>query len=543
MPMGRGRWLRYVAKEWPVALLVAALVAILHHKFVWLDAIDGNAFAVISNLGFADVADREDPLNAKREAIALIAEIDDDVHESRHLGRSPLNRCELYKDLRQIYLVKPDLVVVDIDLSPARWIAMTDPRPIKSRPDDDEFNGVGTPPAEAEAEDRDGLVCQQRLYREIRNPGGGPAIPTVLVTPFALSPEDIAMLDEGAKQEESEWSSTYRDFDPIKKLKYRWMRWMEKESGVRFGYGELPSNYGIIIKQYADPRSLAAVACAMATTLPKRDGLCTEVKEAADKRAEEFGARTTERKLIDARQYKAGMRLVSLKHPPGKLPALNDAMKQVSGGTHIPYRAVFFGGAYGDGDTHLTPIGDLFGVEIHAAAYLSLLDVVPPVVIVLKNLVMFVVDIAIALGFGIVISWFWIRFYKLHRSPEANRKQRAPLQMVWLLLSVIVLTTLVSWVSLWLLALTGLWFSPMPIAIGMLFESFVTGGVAEAMREEAPVGEGPMQGGVTFCEFVRGNWSDLRREGEWSGIVLFVAGRMIWLISLGTALWVLIRHH
>ena len=38
------------------------------------------------------------------------------------------------------------------------------------------------------------------------------------------------------------------------------------------------------------------------------------------------------------------------------------------------FKAVFFGAAFGEGDTFVTPLGELYGVEIHAAAFLSLLD-------------------------------------------------------------------------------------------------------------------------------------------------------------------------
>ena len=51
-----------------------------------------------------------------------------------------------------------------------------------------------------------------------------------------------------------------------------------------------------------------------------------------------------------------------------------------------------------------------------------------------------------------------------------------------LLVAVIIMAILLTFVSLLLLARFGIWASPIPMAVGMLVESFVSGSVAQGIR-------------------------------------------------------------
>ena len=76
------------------------------------------------------------------------------------------------------------------------------------------------------------------------------------------------------------------------------------------------------------------------------------------------------------------------------------------------FKAVFFGAAFGEGDTFVTPLGELYGVEIHAAAFLSLLDPLSTN----NHLSELLADIVFGFLFGFLIAYCWERYFKLRLS-------------------------------------------------------------------------------------------------------------------------------
>ena len=239
--------------DWPATIFVAAFMVFLESQFGWLDAINGHAFVAIGNVaGIPQTI-------GKDKAKALVVLIDGVAAESRYLDRSPLDRCKLKEDIAAVYSAmvnvnqkrapaqRLDLMVIDLDLSPARWLA-SDP-------------GNKTPEAD----------CERKLHQKIIDADTKHQIHTVLMLPFESSAARV-----------NEVPTTWRNL----------------ASTVTFGLAGLPVEYGLVIKQYCDPNTLAASAYALSAKLKGSRRNCVD-------EATRHTKRNTE--LIDPRKYLSGV--------------------------------------------------------------------------------------------------------------------------------------------------------------------------------------------------------------------------------------------
>jgi CHASE2 domain len=177
--------------------------------------------------------------------------------------------------------------------------------------------------------------------------------------------------------------------------------------------------------------------------------------------------------LINPSQYLLGLRAI----PANQLLPLNSPLTPIPVPYHLP--VVFFGSGYGEDDTYSTPLGTMYGVEIHAAAFMSLLNPASEH----TKLLGFAVEIVFALLLGGGISWCWRRYYGMRFSSDAWRRQASPYLIVLLGLALIIVVTGATYLSFLLLSHTNYWLSPIPIAIGMIVESLFNGAVHEAVHE------------------------------------------------------------
>ncbi|MNZ89612.1 hypothetical protein D3C78_1085450 [compost metagenome] len=99
------------------------------------------------------------------------------------------------------------------------------------------------------------------------------------------------------------------------------------------------------------------------------------------------------------------------------------------------------------------------------------------------HLFAFLLEIAIGLIFGLFIDYSWRSYYHLRLSSDDACRQRAPLRLIKLAAVLCALVLLVTFLSIYLLGYSDLWLSPIPIALGMLIESFFTGAVHGAVKE------------------------------------------------------------
>ena len=425
-----GHFVQHMRDDWPATIFVAAFMAVLESQFGWLDAINGHAFVAIGNVaGIPQTIGRD-------KAKALVVLIDGVAAESRYLDRSPLDRCKLKDDIAAVYSAmvnvnqkrgptqRLDLLVIDLDLSPARWLA-SDP---------------GKKTNEAEAN------CERELHQKIIDADSEHQIRTILMLPFESSAPKV-----------NEVAATWRNL----------------ASTVTFGLAGLPVEYGLVIRQYCDPNTLAASAYALSSKLKDARRNCID-------EATHHSERTAE--LIDPRKYLSGVVPVAVGSGADLSKRIQAELTadQASSTTASPadFKAVFFGAAFGEGDTFVTPLGELYGVEIHAAAFLSLLDPLSTN----NHLWELVADIVFGFLFGFVIASCWERYFKLRLSEDSDDRLRAPIVLVVLGGIVIIMAIALTFVSLLLLTIFGIWASPIPMAVGMLVESFVSGSVAQGIR-------------------------------------------------------------
>jgi hypothetical protein len=144
-------------------------------------------------------------------------------------------------------------------------------------------------------------------------------------------------------------------------------------------------------------------------------------------------------------------------------------------------RIVFFGAGYGQEDTYLTPVGTLYGVEVHAAAFWSgeqssLRTWLSPVAAVL-------VEIGFAFVFGFIIARCWRRYFAWRLEAGSAHEQLAAIWIAIMLCGLLVAIAIASFVSFGLLRWGGLWLSPIPVAVGMLIEGCMLGSVEAAIRQ------------------------------------------------------------
>jgi len=417
---GWGHFFGKLTHHLPAALIVTSLVAIGHHQFHLLDAIDGYAFLGVGNLSAIDASHSR----LKDPTVAVVG-IDDKSHEDFFRQRSPLNRCELQRDLESLYLAvpPPKLLVIDLDLSPALSSA----------------DGLV---ARQEAE------CEEKLWKLLERNSDIESVQrttrTVLMKPFSV-------LDSYGQGKIS-----------------RWIERMEA-AGIAFGDATLLVRYGLVIKIGCKAENLAAVA--FNTYRPEHTENCLSEDGKG-------GHGKPKQLMINPRQYTSGLRAVSVTD----LPSRNTSCAQNAGlPREVTYNlpVVFFGASYGDDDTYLTPVGTLYGVDVHAAAYMSLLEPTSD----FTELTNFLFEVAIALALGGGISWCWRRYYSMRFSSEAFERQLSPFLIFLLGAALAVLVLGLTILSFYVMNGSNYWLSPIPIAIGMLVESFFNGAVHEAVGE------------------------------------------------------------
>lgn len=399
----------------PGALIVASLVAIGHLQLHLLDAVDSYALLAIGNLGTIDTP--TDRLLTPRVAVVLI---DQTTHERQYKDRSPLDRCELEKDLKGIYegRTPPRLVVIDLDLSPS-------PRLRESGP---ALPMVPTSQANGSADRNIEADCEERLYRLFERPPG-------LTRTVLKDPADV--------------------IDPYARLET--LKWKERMARAMVGFGDarLPVHFGLVTKLECRPDGLAAMAFQQYS--PTQTTTCVSDEHAS------------QRFLIAPRQYLHGLRTSTVANLPSRNPWIRDLPEVKFGELAHELPVVFFGAGSDEGDSYLTPVGTRYGVEVHAAAYLSLVEPASG----FNRFLGFLLELLLALAFGLFIAWGWRSYYRLHFS----HRHLAAYLAVLLSLAFMFLVVLAAALSLFLLGNSDYWLSPIPIAIGMFIESYFAGAV------------------------------------------------------------------
>lgn len=400
------------------AICVAAIVTLIHQKTSWLDPVDALVFTDISNsASYQKLLAEKSPEDEQRllqERRATVISIDTDSYSADYGERVPLSRCKLLDHLAAIYKRQPALLVIDLDLSPAKWLQNAAHA----------NNGVGcsmqtqasTMNAACESQ------CETQLYDLIKR---GRPTKTVLLLPFG--PEDLA---EGRQSERHK----------------NWIASMNC-AGVDIGEPWIRESMGIILRVDPAADSLARRAC---LRMKEVQGWFCE-KEGADK----HGTR------IDPRKYLNNIHSLTISEFSQQPEKFADRVRGA---------AVFFGAGWQDEDVYLSPVGKVYGVEVQAASFLTLSEPLSE-----KHVLHFFGDVLIALFFGIVIAFCWRRYFHARFSSDAGQRIKAIRYVALLVFASFLLLWLAWGMSKVLLAKGGIWASPIPLVIGMLIEGFLTG--------------------------------------------------------------------
>ncbi|WP_448108340.1 CHASE2 domain-containing protein [Pseudomonas azerbaijanoccidentalis] len=179
---------------------------------------------------------------------------------------------------------------------------------------------------------------------------------------------------------------------------------------------------------------------------------------------------------ISPGQYFSGLRPVSICQLSSRVEESQCHTSENEGPNNLP--VVFVGASFGDSDTYLTPLGTMYGVEVHAAAFMSLLQPTTH-----NDLLAFALDVLLGLAMGGMIAFFWHYYFSFRFSSNAVRRQWAPWLILALVIAFSIVVVLLTIGSFWLLRHRSLWLSPIPMALGMLIESFFNSAIGTAVKE------------------------------------------------------------
>jgi hypothetical protein len=409
-------------------------------------------FVFVSNLTVGQ------PNISGRNHRVVVVEIDNLTYEREYRERSPLDRCVLEQQLAAIYAAKPQVVAIDLDLSPATWRG-------SGTPEEQACPKGSSAPCEAD--------CQKRLYKMMQDQaipkGKTDGIATVMLQPF--SGEDLE-----ARAKRLAWRDCMLNNCESDE---------RKGSGkITFANGDIPVEYGLTLKFPRQRDSFSKMVRFMADGC-ERAPLTERHCHDSEWEREAF---------IDSRTYVNDIDVILVKDTT-TAPARDPERKQLIDkqqltdkiaesldsllplhGEQAPRKVVFFGAAYGEDDRFLTPIGYLYGLEAHAGAYLR--HGVDP-----NEIIEFLADWILATLFGVIgIGSLWERYFHARFSGNALREAAAPLFILWLILRVAAM--LAGLVVLATIAFMkfNLWLSPLALAVGMLFDSLVGGAVEGAIH-------------------------------------------------------------
>jgi len=341
--------------------------------------------------------------------------------------RSPLDRCQLSRDLQLILSKQPEQIAIDIDLSPLE-----------------------------RASDAERL-CQKGLDELV----DAHAEQLVLLQPFEAITQDQ------------------------RATKTSWMQ-ARCQAQVRFGDGTLVQSLGAVTEMQVAPhgapvRSLAglihqrqAAASSQAhggiehLSAPHQvetNPICRELgeRDAESTNPEGLAPESEDEGNLQPIHFNAvskHLALQSIDSPPFKaLPSLKGLN-------------VFFGGDWGNADTFLTPYGPLPGVAIHGAMMVSLQHPLSRY----SPLWGLLFDLLVGIGFGLLVELAWEKYHEavVHDAATQETAYSFLVMSVFLVVYAAAIFAVLA-VSYALLKYASVITVPLVMATSMLIDGFITG--------------------------------------------------------------------
>lgn len=427
------------------SLFMACLSYLGHGLFAPFNAISYVALANLSHLAAPSAA----PVLQSASPPFVVVGISPSRYTREYRGQSPLPRCQLRDDLQSLYAAKPRSLAIDFDLSPTIL---------------DQTLADGGESARCEAEITKLLAENSRI--------------TTLITPFPVEGKEFSQ------------------------QKHQWMLSLCNKH-VTFAEPFLNRGWGGVTYDWVpSPYALGNVVANRALEAPSDHGYGTKNICA---KLQELG---TETAALISNGYLSGDwdSPQWLEHAPHPTLLNFAALSQLvelrnwESATPLPKglegKHIFLGAKYGVDDRFPTPVGERYGVDLHAAASASMLQPIAN----LSDIISLFMDFVIGLIFAKIVHFFWNGHFEAvsgHQcrsiSISANRAL-APLWLITFVLAYSALISLAAAVSFSLLTYTGLWLAPVPIAIGMFIDGFLTGSVehaSELLAEEGEHGHAP----------------------------------------------------
>lgn len=145
----------------------------------------------------------------------------------------------------------------------------------------------------------------------------------------------------------------------------------------------------------------------------------------------------------------------------------------------IKDRTVFFGTRFGHNDEAVTPIGRLFGVDVHAAKYASYADKLER-----SELWNFGIDIVFAAAYSAFISWFMHHYTHTAGSTSDIVRARRSLKMLGFVAGYVAIITGAMAFAWLLITHKSLVTEPLLVALGLAFDGFVLAGWMHVAHDE-----------------------------------------------------------
>lgn len=413
--------IRETLKHLLLTAVFSASIGVLLEKSESFSFLIKLSVLVVANLASPDSAI---DVNLQASKTAVIT-IDDARYVNVYGERSPLDRCQLTKDLSNLLSKRPQTVAIDLDLSPLA------------------------------RESSDETICQNNLDQLLDKESNR----LILLAPFPTSNEKF------------------------RETKLRWMQ-NRCKAGLDFADGTLIQSFGSVTGMRTAEEDRLTFAGLLhekskSSESETRSPICTDIANAATQWLSKDG--TTH----DPAEGHMEMKSINFSEVARSLALMTFDSKAYQNVSSLDGVRVVFGGSWGQADTFLTPLGNLPGAAIHGAALISLDHPVSK----LSHLWGFCLDIVLGLLFGAIVKKMWAWYVAALKHDVHKRFSAASTAVLFSLVVVYLLVVSATMlIAVYLYAHHNIEIVPLLMALLMLVDGFINGPREELEESRASSG-------------------------------------------------------
>jgi hypothetical protein len=416
-------------------VFLTCLTAILDHAKL-LDWVDVLALNFLPAKEF-----EQKPLPDRASFRTLVLGITPDLFEQEFAGHTPINRDRFRNLIEEVAAAYPKarVLAIDYDFSPSG---------AQPCPFDKESSLCKI--AELEAQQQKGF--EEFLQAKFGGTQSLPQLQLVLITPLPFPEEHIQ-----AKQ-----------------------AWLDRmgQAGVRFGdHALLYHNWlaTVVKHRYVRPRSGDCLGKAEPNEMPFAAAV-NEARRCAGLGPNAKVDEEEEVRLLNFAEARAAVFLC----PLWQWEDIGDGCRgrlQSSNSDPDAVDTIFIGSLYGEEDKFRTPLGDQYGVDLHAFSAYSLIDPLDE-----PKIWSVVLDILIGMASAIVFQILW---------SSAMRSDHESFQRFGFIFCVFVVLACAAWSLVWVTPQWGLWMNPLTIMVGLFIDSYA--GAIERVGKHKPSADATTQ--------------------------------------------------